>query len=414
MDRSFNCIVCKGRDCKRYCGTENCPTCQRYKTLFRSQELLKDQDFSGFSPTPFVGRHGYPNINVGLLASPQEIYDRMSYDNPRMWSSEGFDINTLIDIRSQLVNSRFKSDVFRARSQDRLLELSQEIGMSTKPVDVEINLEKRPVFNISFDSLAAPHGPSAKLKDVQLTSNPTISRKIERAVDDTDVKVVSSLNELYKKGIDENQLSRMLSIGLLGVKDQRKLVPTRWSITAVDDTLGKKLLEKVRDFPSSDYGAYFGSFIGNYYLILLFPDVWSYELFEMYVPDASKHPSFKYSTDFEPFKGRTQYADQTAGGYYTVRLAILEEMMKRRRQGAVLALRFVTDDYSAPLGVWVTREASRKAMGTHISTFSTIEEMMGFVKEVAKRKFNVDLSMLLEKSILLRQMRTQSKLNAFF
>ncbi|NOZ81255.1 MAG: hypothetical protein GXP63_06310 [DPANN group archaeon] len=414
MDLSFNCIVCKGRDCKRYCGTEHCPNCERYKVMFRSQELLKTDGFAGFSPTPFVGRQGYPKVNVGLLASPQEIYDRMSYDNPRRWAKEGFDIYKLVDIRSQLVNSRFRSDVFSARKQDKLLELSQEIGMSTRPVDVEVSLEKRPVFRLDFDGHAAPRGPSAALKNAVLTSNPHVDRKVERAVGDTDAKAVTALKELYGQGIDENRLSRLLSIGLLGMKKQRKLVPTRWSITAVDDTLGKELLKKVRDFPSSGYSLLFGSFLGNHYLMLFFPDLWSYELFEMYVPDASMTPHFHHSTDFEPFEGRKRYAQETAGGYYTVRLAILERLVRNRRQASVLALRFVTDDYTAPLGVWVTREASRKAMANRPLQFDSEEDLLAFARDVAQRRFRVDISEILKKSRLLVRMRTQKRLTGFF
>jgi hypothetical protein len=37
-----------------------------------------------------------------------------------------------------------------------------------------------------------------------------------------------------------------LSIGVLGLKKDKKLVPTRWAITATDDILAKKLLEKVK------------------------------------------------------------------------------------------------------------------------------------------------------------------------
>jgi len=49
-------------------------------------------------------------------------------------------------------------------------------------------------------------------------------------------KSVTALNELYKSNVEIDHLQKLLSVGTLGLKTQRKMVPTRWSITATDDT----------------------------------------------------------------------------------------------------------------------------------------------------------------------------------
>ena len=38
----------------------------------------------------------------------------------------------------------------------------------------------------------------------------------------------------------------------------------------------------------------------------------------------------RYSTDYENYYGRKEYASTTAGGYYTVRLAILEKLKEMK------------------------------------------------------------------------------------
>ena len=58
-------------------------------------------------------------------------------------------------------------------------------------------------------------------------------------VEDRDASAAVALVELYSSGISLDHISRLLSLGLLGKK--RKLVPTRWSITASDDMIGKEL-----------------------------------------------------------------------------------------------------------------------------------------------------------------------------
>ena len=107
--------------------------------------------------------------------------------------------------------------------------------MASRPVDVEINLEQKPKFRMNSDSQLAPMGPNAKLKKAELAENPHIDTRVDKVVSDTDLKAKDALVYLYEHNFDENFLSKLLSVGTVGLKDNRKIVPTRWSISAVDD-----------------------------------------------------------------------------------------------------------------------------------------------------------------------------------
>ena len=103
-----------------------------------------------------------------------------------------------------------------------------------------------------------------------------IDKKIDKVVND-EIKSSEGLEYLYKHNFSEYTLSKILSVGVLGLKKDKKLVPTRWSITATDDTLGKALLKQIREYKwIENYEFYFGSFMGNHYLLLFFPNVFSY------------------------------------------------------------------------------------------------------------------------------------------
>ena len=96
-----------------------------------------------------------------------------------------------------------------------------------------------------------------------------------------------------------------------------------------------------------------------------------------------------------------------------MRLAILEKLAELKRQGSCLALRFITDEYSVPLGVWVTREAARKAVSSKPIEFSSMELMLNYAKMKIKKMFNLDIAKFLEKSILLKNIKTQKKISSF-
>jgi len=355
----------------------------------------------------FVGRYGYPNINVGFL----NVEEYRDHDAPLLWAKENYGIDKIIDLRSSLVNSNFNTHI--KSFNDKLIEMGQEVAMASKPVDMEINLEKKPSFSMSYNQDITPHGPSVKLKKVQLTENPKIPTKVDKVVSDTDLKANGALKILTKKGIDEHYLTKLLSTGNLGVKVQRKLVPTRWSITAVDDNVCKHKLERVKQFQPADYTAYYGSHLGNHYLILFFPGEWSYELFETYAGKPTNPWSQKgkvFATDNENYNGRKQYAHETAGGYYAARLAVVEGMEKIKRQASCLCLRFITDDYWAPLGVWVVREAARNAMKAKPLSFASKELMLKYAEALVQKKFGFNLNDILGSSKLLHEIKHQRRL----
>ncbi len=387
------------------CGNPNCAICNKAYSRLRVQSKMISKDFSSDAVAPFVGRFNYPNINVGILAPPNEIEDSWLYDAPKYWAIHNFQIPKIIDYRSSLINSSFKANI---RQRHKFLTLSQESAMASYPTDIEINLEEKPRFRLNIDSFAAPTGPNAKLKKAKLTSNPKIDTKMQKVYYDTDLKANDALIYLYENKFDENFLSRVLSVGNLGIGKNRKLVPTRWSITATDDALGRHLIQQIKKYNNINYSAFFSGYLGNYYLILCFPEVWSYELFEMPVSNPSS-----YMTDYEPYEGRKYYAEETAGGYYTVRLAVLEKLNEMKRQGSVLALRFITGDYTLPLGVWVTREAARKTMQTKPLEFASKELMLEYAKKLVKKKFGCDADIQLKKSKLLKNIKEQSKLVKF-
>ncbi len=371
-----------------------------------SKQLEFKKDFFGDSPAPFIGRYGYPNVNVGLL-SAIDYSNKLELDNPKLWREHSKSVDEIVKIRSSLINSRFKSNIFS--KQEKLNLLAEEIGISSKPVEIEIGLKDKPHFKLNTYTYSSPTGPNAELKKAKITSNVKVNINVEKAHSDIHLKASEALNTLYKKGVDENVLAKALSVGGFGIGKNRKLVPTRWSIVAVDDTLGKKLIYNIKEFNALDcYKLYFGGFLGNYYLIMLLPEIWGYELFEMSLENTSA-----YSTDYEFYNGRKKYSSSCEGGYYTVRLGVLEKLQNIHKQATSLVFRFITPKYTAPLGVWVTREATRKALAGKPFEFNSYEEMITFGKQIIMDEFKFDLSELINKSVLLKEKSVQKKLFEF-
>jgi len=360
--------------------------------LAKAKPLAGKENFSGSAPAPFIGRIGYPEVNVGILSLTERDEDAWEHDAPIHWAKTGKKISEIVNYRTQMINSRFKSSV---KNLHKLTSVAQEVSMAKRAVDLDVKLEKKPKLQFNASQWVAPMGPQAQLKKIEVESNPRIPTRVQKCHDDTDLLSAEALVNLHKHGIDEVWLSRMLSTATFGIGKNRKLVPTRWSITATDDILGKDQLADVRQSPLiNEWEAYFGAYLGNYYLVLMSPEIWSYELFEIY---AKPGPALEYSTDHEEYRGRKTYAEQCAGGYYTVRLAIAEHLRQKKRQAGCLVLRFITDEYVMPLGVWVTREATRKALQSQPIQIADKELMLKYAQALARKKFGLDITEIIKR-----------------
>ncbi len=387
----------------------------KYKNLRNVSKLD-----SNSPPSVFIGsKLKYPLVNVGILSPLERDEDAWVYDDAKYWANNNFEIRDVLKLRDNLLNSRFQSQVQDTRNSgtnNKFVQIAQEIAVASKPVDIEIELKHRLNVGRQTDKVLTPHGMHAGLKKAKITGNVKIHRQVDKVMND-EIKSVEGMEILYKNNFTEYTLSKILSVGVLGLKKNKKLVPTRWSITATDDSIGKFLLKKVRENKAiEDYQMFFGEFLGNCYLIALLPDVWSYELFELYLPGSSWNPSgeIKASTDFEDYFGRKEYAFSTAGGYYASRLPIIEYLNSIKRQATVIAIRIETPSYWAALGVWVVRESVRKAIARGAIKFRELRETLESMRKIGKIKYAYDCENILKRSKLLNQIKTQTRLQQWF
>ena len=323
--------------------------------------------FGSTSPEIFVGRTGYPQVNAGILSPVGQEDLAEAFKTNASWYQQGLGITDVVQRRTGLLNARERVDVDVADAWSGDIGVQREVAMAAEPVDVEVDLEHKPEFTLDVDGERVPPiGPRAGARSLTLGENPKVPRPIEKAVGDDDWNATGAMTYLYRRGFDVYDINSVLSAGTLGEFDQRRLVPTRWSITAVDDTIGQYLRGQISNAPSIDQTRVFANeYIGNRYWIILTPGQWEFELVELKGPGSVWNPdqgTHWLASAHEGAMGRTGYVEETAGAYYASRLGVLEHLVDQGRQAKVLVLREVTDDYWAPVGVWQVREAVRDAM----------------------------------------------------
>ena len=405
--KSGLCVICKGS--RLLCGKTRCPILVKVNYFLKSIPLMQTEDIAGASPpSVFVGRIGYPYVYAGPLVPPTHE-DTSLYDLPEFWF--GKTIDDIVGFRSMLIRGKHRVHVRKFEEAGKIIEKTRELALAVNPVDVELMLKKKPRGFLLLDDEVQPFGPSAPIRDL-LVGNARWDHQIEKAYSDTDLKATNAVLEIYSKGVLVTKIQRAFSVGAFGLKKNRRLVPTRWSITAVDSIISKELMEKVKTFPEiSEYRVYESRYLDNIFEVLMIPNAWSYEIIEAWHPGTVWNPhgreTFLYSA-WEGYDGRTTYAE-IGGCYYSARLAVCEQLAKERRQATAIVLREAHPGYIMPVGVWQVRENVRNAMRQKPSTFNTLDEALKWVAE----KFQIPLQRWMMRSELLKNALFQKKITDF-
>jgi len=331
------------------CGLPRCPITSRFHALHDTKPV---SEYMGASPSVFVGSYGYPRV----VGGPLMINDS---DNPIDWVQRGLSIDDIVSIRSRTIRGGKELEV-----RTPVAGKVQEIALSSKPLDVEVAFTKPIQFDVSFDGDVTPVGLSGEMKKLDVIDDASVTRVVDSCTSDTDLRAVEAARILYENGTDVYKITNLLSAGLLGIERNRRVVPTRWAITATDDILCTSYKKDITRLPAlSEFEVYSATLHGNTLCFILIPsNDWRFEMLERW----QKHSLWaddEESVILDHEKGMTKREYSPIGGaYYAARLAVLEHLKKAGRCARVICLRDISGDYWAPLGVWVIREAAHKAL----------------------------------------------------
>ncbi|MEM2634341.1 MAG: Nre family DNA repair protein, partial [Nitrososphaerales archaeon] len=335
------------------------------------ESLLKDHIHGSTPPSVFVGRIGYPKVYIGPMVPPY-FGGTEILDTPEVWI--GKSIDEIIDYRFSLIRGKVRASIFNVRKSDRLLDTLQELAMGKEPIDAEVIFMKKPRKVLSLSEETQPFGPSAPLKSLKV-GNVSVDRRIENAFYDRDLKASDAIYKLYDEGVLITKIQRAFSMGMFGIGVYRKLVPTRWSITAVDSIISMKLINEIKQYESiNEYRVYSFKNLDNIFIVILMPEKWCFEWIEAWFPKTvwnvkSKTPILM--GDYESYWGRTTYAS-VGGCYYAARFAVAEKLRMERRQASALLLREIHPGYILPVGVWNVRESVRRALKNNPMKFDNL------------------------------------------
>jgi len=188
---------------------------------------LTVKNLSGATPpSVFVGQYGYPKVKVGPMLPPLHG-DTSIFDSPEKWVGEK--IEEIANYRMSLVRGVFDANIHTTSGKQ--IESLQELAMANSPAESEILFEKIPFVNtgqkktFGTDTDSAPYGLIAPLRSFKAYSSFSVDKRIESVFYDKDLATKESITNLYHQGVEISKISRILSIGMVGLKKTEDWFP---------------------------------------------------------------------------------------------------------------------------------------------------------------------------------------------
>ena len=355
----------------------------KYGNLFASDSI------EGSSPpSVFVGSYGYPKVGVGPMLPPIHG-DTTLLDKPEQWI--GKSLEEIVNFRLNLVRGVQKISI--EQTEGRFIENLHEVAMSSRSIDSDLEFHKTTFPTTTIDGQNPPFGPIGDIKSAKFSSGRT-EKTIERAYYDHDLKAHEAVLALYNSGIEISKIQKCFSVGMFG--KERRLVPTKWSITATDDIISKSLVSEVLEFDLIDSCRVFShDHLGNMFSIILFPHRWIFEMQEAWHDGGS----IGFGSDIEDARG-IDHPPAIAGAYFAAKLGVAEYLVAKNIQAAVLVLREIRPEYAVPVGVWQIREAVRAAMKKEPLIVESFDDGITF----ASKRMSISKSEWLSRGTLLKML----------
>jgi len=360
--------------------------------------LFTSDSLDGASPpSVFVGSYGYPKVSVGPMVPPMHG-DTTLLDSPELWV--GKSLEEIVNFRLSLI--RGIKNIPINEPNGRYIENLHEVAMSSRPIDSELQFYKNPKPVASIDGESAPFGPVGEVTSAKFSSTSS-DKSIQRAYYDHDLKAQDAVVSLYNRGIEISKIQKCFSVGMFGKK--RKLVPTKWSITATDSIIAESLVSEILELDLIDSCRVFShDHLGNLFSVVLFPHRWLFENQEAWHTGNG----IGFGSDIEDAKG-IDHPPVTAGAFFAAKLGVAEYLIEKKCQASALVLREIRPEYAVPVGVWQIREAIRSAMKNE----PYIAENFGDGVTFAAKRMSVSKSEWLSKGNMLSMLK-QKSISDFF
>ncbi len=320
-----------------------------------SEDIPRGRVVSIFSPPEiYVGEFGYPRVQIGFVGALNLRVKPNILSSPEIWITMGR--QDFFRMRSEMFRFIQQVDI---TSKNPWIEFLQNIVLSNNFIKVNVSAFRIPKRKAYFLPIGIPYGPVVKINNAYLESEYSVDPYVERIVS-KDIISKKSVWSLYQYGLKFNEIVQLMSLGLIGRLEHRKLLPTRHAMGAVESILVSRLRDEVHRFPSIDlFEVHKFNAFGDKFIVVLAPGD-PHILYDI-ISDKTENPNVT-SEVISAFINDRLESIQFQDAPDCVQFPILEYLYSIQRKASAIVFRYSKDRINRNMGSWFVRNAIKNAL----------------------------------------------------
>ncbi|MFX1484084.1 MAG: hypothetical protein ACFFCP_12965 [Promethearchaeota archaeon] len=351
-------------------------------TQMQFGQAISSKYITAFSPPGItVEAAKYPIMTAGILASTDAEEYLSIFDHPESWT--GLNRDTILSMRRELYRFSFSVNA-RAMKTSSFIEALQKMALSVSPVAIEVETASLPPKGLYPLGGQLPAGSAAEIQSVEILSELEISKVAER-ITQLDIPASESAWKLLDYDYSLDQVARLMSVGLLGRLDSRRLVSTRGAYKAVIDAyINRSLIELSEKPRASAYRLHSMEFHDENFAILVEPG----EPRVDYLRIERTGKGLERRTSIEQLKYPVT-DPKTAVFADHARFSAYENMMKSEERVHMTIFHFSRNDRNNILGPWIIRAGVKAALESSIVELDTRDNALVVLESLLSPSLDV-------------------------
>ncbi|MFW9767486.1 MAG: hypothetical protein ACFFF9_12195 [Candidatus Thorarchaeota archaeon] len=316
----------------------------------------------------------YPMMNAGILASTDAQEYLSIYDHPESWC--GLNRETILSMRRELY--RFTVPInARVMEASEFVEVLQTIALSVSPVAIEVETASLPPRGLSPLGGQLPASPSVDIQSVEIVSEPEIS-KVAENITQLDIPSSESAWKLLDYDYSLDQVARLMSVGLLGRIDSRRLVPTRGAYKAViDGYINRSLIELNEKPVPPSFRIYSNELLDESFTVLVQPGEPRVDYFRI----ERTPKGLERGASYERVKNATTDPKTAIYGDHA-RFSSYQHLVKKQERSHITVFHFARNNKNNVLGPWIVRAGIDAALDSNSIELDTRENAIMVLESI--------------------------------
>ncbi len=349
---------------------------QTATTQLQLSDVSFRQDLTVFSPPGIYIESGkYPRLRAGVLATPQPSEFISIYDHPEAWM--GLNRDAILSMRRNLYYFSLPVDA-RTMTPRYTVNTIQKIALSVSPVALNVEATTLPPRDLTMRSGSLPSSPEIRTDFLEIVSKPEVSKVAEK-ICEKDIPASEGILRLIDYDYSIEQVTRLLSVGLLGRHENRRLLPTSNASRVVADTIFAHVEDMFANTENEDaYRIHISRPVGEFMVVVTRPGRPALDYFriERYQGVTKRGFSSEDRTIGFSDAGTNSYAN-------SARLSAMRHMWKTRSGMRVTVFHLSNNSRNKILNGWIPRAGVSAALqgdytelGTYAETRNVLDALL--------------------------------------